>query len=283
MNVKQAVTRYIALKEPVLSPSTTTAYRSIARTHLEAIADISIQAIDNKTLQRWIGDLSQTHTPKTVRNIYGLVVSSIIQFSPGAVFSVRLPAKEKPELYIPTDADIQKLLQHIKGKEIEIAVYLAAFGPMRRGEICAITSEDVKGNFVTVNKSMVHNPDKTWSIKQPKTYAGFREIEYPQFVIDRIQGIEGRLVKGTPDQISNRFNRALRFAGLPHFRFHDLRHYAASIMHAIGVPDVYIMSRGGWSSDRVLKEIYRGELDDQKRQFTNLINGHFESTYQKNS
>lgn len=42
---------------------------------------------------------------------------------------------------------------------------------------------------------------------------------------------------------------------IPHFRFHDLRYYSASIMHAIGVPDVYIMERGGWSSDKTLKKI----------------------------
>ena len=47
----------------------------------------------------------------------------------------------------------------------------------------------------------------------------------------------------------------------PKFRFHDLRHYCASIMHAIGIPDQYIMSRGGWSSDNVMKAVYRNVID----------------------
>lgn len=59
-----------------------------------------------------------------------------------------------------------------------------------------------------------------------------------------IDGIDGRLIKATPDQITHRFLRAIKSSGLPPFRFHDLRHYAASIMHAIGVPDQYIMQRG---------------------------------------
>lgn len=59
------------------------------------------------------------------------------------------------------------------------------------------------------------------------------------------------------------------------FRFHDLRHYSASIMHAIGVPDVYIMERGGWSSDHTLKRIYCGAMDDFSQKFTNLTNEHF--------
>lgn len=123
---------------------------------------------------------------------------------------------------------------------------------------------------------MVLLEDRTWDIKQPKTYAGYRVIDYPDFVISRISGISGRLVKATPDQISHRFERAVKSVGIPnHFRFHDLRLYAASIMHAIGVPDQYIMGLGGWSSDYVLKSVYRNELDDQKKKFSNTINEYF--------
>lgn len=63
---------------------------------------------------------------------------------------------------------------------------------------------------------------------------------------------------------------------IPHFRFHDLRHYSASIMHAIGVPDVYIMERGGWSSDKTLKKIYRNSLSDYQEKYTTKTNAYFE-------
>jgi len=35
-------------------------------------------------------------------------------------------------------------------------------------------------------------------------------------------------------------------------------------MHAIGIPDQYIMARGGCGSDKVLKAIYRGAIDYYK-------------------
>ena len=60
---------------------------------------------------------------------------------------------------------------------VEIAVLLAAFGPMRRGEICALESTDIKGNKVSVTKSMVLGPNQTYCIKQPKTYGSYRTIE----------------------------------------------------------------------------------------------------------
>lgn len=41
--------------------------------------------------------------------------------------------------------------------------------------------------------------------------------------------------------VVKRFTDILKKVGLPHFRFHDLRHYCASIRHALGIPDAYIM------------------------------------------
>ena len=49
------------------------------------------------------------------------------------------------------------------------------------------------------------------------------------------------------------------------------------MMHAIGVPDVYIMQRGGWASDGTLKSIYRGVMDDYKERFTSKVMEHIKN------
>lgn len=69
---------------------------------------------------------------------------------------------------------------------------------------------------------------------------------------------------------------------MQHFRFHDLRHYSASIMHTIGIPDVYIMERGGWSSDSTLKQIYHGSMDDYQKKFTYKTINHFDKIQHEN-
>ena len=188
-----------------------------------------------------------------------------------------LPAKKRPELYCPSDDDVKKLLEHIKGTDLEIAVMLAAFGPLRRGEICALTSDDIHGNTITVSKSMVQGPDNQWYIKQPKTYGSYREIDFPDFVIDRIKDINGKIVNATPSRISGLFIKAITETDVPRFRFHDLRHYAASIMHAIGVPDQYILKRGGWISDNVMKSVYRNAIDSETVKQNKKINDHFKA------
>ena len=70
-------------------------------------------------------------------------------------------------------------------------------------------------------------------------------------------------------------------AGIPHFRFHDLRHYCASVQHALGVPDAYIMQRGGWGNDRVLKEVYRHALKDKVSEMDDKVYKYIESMQQE--
>lgn len=278
MSIRESVRLYIDSKTGVLSQSTLRGYESLYKNYFAAsdVSSLRLQDLDNASIQKWISSLSTKLSPKTVRNAHALLSSTLEVFAPDFRLKTTLPAKKKPDLYVPSDADVKKLLEHIAGRELEIAVLLAAFGPLRRGEICALESSDIHGNIITVRHNMVLGPDKKWHIKQPKTYSGYRELEFPDFVIQRMSGIEGRLVKATPDQITRRFQRAVVYAGLPHFRFHDLRHYAASIMHAIGVQDQYIIARGGWSTDNVMKSIYRGVIADENKKQTKKINKHFE-------
>ena len=267
LTVNEAVNRYMNVKKGVLSPSTN--YLS------GKLGALRLPELDNTAIQIWISDLAEKVSPKTVRNAYGLLSVTLEMFAPDFRVKVTLPAKKKAELYCPSDDDVRKLLNHIKGTELEIAVLLAAFGPLRRGEICALTNADVHGNTIEVNKSMVKGADHEWYIKQPKTYGSYRSVEFPDFVIGKIKNINGPLVKSNPDYITHRFGRVLKTIDIPHFRFHDLRHYSASIMHAIGIPDQYILQRGGWTSDNVMKTVYRNVIDLESVKQNRKINEHF--------
>ena len=163
----------------------------------------------------------------------------------------------------------------IAGTELEKAVLLAALGPLRRGEICALTSDDIKGNMITVRKSMVRDSENKWIIKEPKTFSSYRTVQMPDFVMEKIRDIKGPIISVKPDTLTMQFERIFKDSNIPKFRFHDLRHYSASIMHAIGIPDQYIMQRGGWSTDGIMKAVYRNTIDEQTVRMNAKINQYF--------
>lgn len=271
----QALTDYIAMREPVVSPRTVLNYKRMQKKDLKSLCDSKIADITQELIQEFVNKDIKTHSPKTVRDNHGLIAAVIKQERPEFALNTVLPKQIRPQLYIPSDEDVKKLIALAADTDLELPILLAAFGPMRRGEICALDTEYINGNIVHVCKNMVLAPDKSWVIKSPKSYAGDRFIDYPDFVAEKWKGLSGRITKLSPDNLSNRFARLLNNSGIPHFRFHDLRHYSASIQHALGIPDAYIMSRGGWGNDGVLKNVYRHSMTGKTQEMNNIANTYF--------
>lgn len=283
LTVYDAVRRYIDIKERVLSPSTVRGYELYLKKRIAPISRESIHAITQTQVQRWINALADDGcSPKYIKNVYGLFASAVA-YSGGQAFAVSFPASVSPALHTPCDEEMRVLLEHIKDRpELLTAVLLAAFGSMRRGEICALTSVDFTGNRVRVTKSMVRDKEGIWIIKPtPKTDESNREIVLPSFVMESITLPEtGRVVPLHPEQISNRFRRAVRSSGCGHtFRFHDLRHYYVSIAHALGVPDAYIMQMGGWRTDNIMHRVYRDTLPDMMAKEQDKMTEHFRDVF----
>ena len=275
MTYGEALDKYIENRSSILSPGTIREYKRSRKRDLKELMPIKLADLNQQLIQTAINNESLKHSPKSVRNMHGLLSAVLRTYRPDFALNTTLPKKVRPKLYVPTEADIQHLMDHVKNTEMELPVLLAAFGPMRRGEICALNSDHVNGNIVYVEFSMALNDKNEWVIKKPKSYAGERYIQFPDFVADKMKHKQGRIVNLLPFQISNHFSDLLIKAGLPHFRFHDLRHYCASIQHAIGIPDAYIMQRGGWGNDGVLKEVYRHVMEEKTAEMNQKANEHF--------
>ena len=296
MTVEEVMKKYINLKEKVLSPSTIKNYDQILRTSLDDIRMLTAGDLTTPIVQAWINVLAARNSPKYVRNANGLLQSAL-KFSGLPGISVTLPAPVEFTPHVPDDTEVKKLIDYITDTtyedtrrdmrpryELKVAVMLAAFGSLRRGEICALRTDDFDREHLTVriSKDVVKDKDGYWVTKPtPKTSTSNRTVELPQFVFDAIDfSRPGTIIKGTPDQISNRFRRAVRFSRVKFkFRFHDLRHYYVSIAHALGVPDAYIMEMGGWRTDRTMKRVYRSTLADRAKTERDKMTSHFSDMF----
>ena len=277
-----AYARYIEIKKNTLSPATVREYSRAAKADFPELMPLRLSRLTQEAVQSAVNVMSANHSPKSVRNAHGLLSAVLSMFAPEIRLNTRLPQSRKPDLYVPTEQEVEKLVRSIRGTELEKAVLLAAFGSLRRSECSALMISDIEGDIIHVNKAIVLGADKQWTLKQPKSKAGYRDIKMPGFVIERLKPApNGRIVNIMPVTITDYFADARRKFNLPHFRFHDLRHYQASILHAKGVPDKYIMERGGWSTDSTLKNIYQHTMSDKRKQVEEEIVQRFEDSHKK--
>lgn len=279
LTVEECIARYIDAKESVLSPVTVRNYRIMQRQHYDSIGALKVSDLTSEDLQRFVSNMNLTRSAKTVRNSFALLQAAISMHT-DTKYRVTLPAKKEPVRNIPTDAEVKRMID-TANNTLKIALILAAVGTLRAGEVCGLTFGDIdrRKQIIHVHRDMVKAPDNSWILKDhPKTSSSDRYIPLPKNVIDILGDgypLE-RVYPFTPNSIEHGFAKLKKKLGLK-CRFHDLRHYAASIMHAIGIPDVYIMERGGWKSDTVLKSVYRNSLSDQSRKFQDQANDHFSS------
>lgn len=276
LTVSEAVTKYIQSKESVLSPATIRTYEQIAKTHLTTIGPVMIDTVTNADLQNWISKLSVKLSAKTVKNVYTLVTSAISLYTEKS-FKVTLPTRVPHQYSIPTDADVSQLIQEAR-PDLKIAIVLGSCG-LRRGEVCALKYMDILRDFsaIYIHSDIVLDKNKKWIYKDmPKTSDSVRSVELPPQVIQMLGDgdPDAFIISSTPAAISDAFSRLRNRLGMS-CRFHDLRHYSVSIMHAIGIPDQYIMQRHGFSSDAVLKKVYRNPLSDKSNEFTAKTNDYF--------
>ena len=276
LTIGKATEQYINNRLSILSPTTVRTYKGIAANQISKISKLKIDSITQEQVQVFINSIAGTISPKTIRNVHGLLNAVIRTYRPNFSLKTDLPKKVQPDIHIPSDGEVRQLISYAKGSELEVPILLAAFGPMRRGEICALKADDVNGNIVQVKNAMVKAPDGSWVIKAPKTYSSDRYIEFPGFVIELLPK-KGNITDLHPNMITDRFANLLKKAGLKHFRFHDLRHYSASILHAMGIPDKYIMERGGWSTSSTLKTVYQHTMRGKNKEINNKINRYFET------
>jgi integrase len=194
-------------------------------------------------------------------------------------------------------------LDAAKGERFE-ALYAAALAVgLRMGEALGLRWQDVDldRRTLTVNRILERigrGQGSTLQLVEPKTSRSRRTVNLPEAVVKalkahKVRQLEERLVAGSrwrdsglvfPSRIGtpyephdlHDFKRLLVIkAGLPDMRFHDLRHSAASLMLAQGIPLRSIQDILGHSSIALTANLYAHVGEQLRREAADAMDAVF--------
>ncbi|MBO8183643.1 MAG: tyrosine-type recombinase/integrase [Archaeoglobus sp.] len=206
------------------------------------------------------------------------------------------PKAEKYKIKVYDEEKFTELLNAVEGTDDEVPIVLAGGLGMRRGEVFGLRWSDVSFQKGTITVEQQLLPTKEGLIfKKPKTEDSIRTIEVPDYILSILKRhqkrqTENKLFFGpeykdynlvcckpngepiNPSTYSHIFARILKKHGLEHIRFHDLRHFNATIMLKYNVPVKVASKRLGHSTTAITQDIYQHVLTDMDKEAAEKLN-----------
>ena len=239
--------------------------------HRPPLGALAIGRITAVEVQPWLARLHGTDlSPNTVAKAYR-VLSGVLDGAVDARLIARSPCTLKgagterhDEIQIATPEQVAALAAAV-GPRWEALVFTAAYGGLRWGELAGLRRRDVDlaANTIAVTRKLAEVNGQL-SFGPPKSAAGRRTIGIPSFVarslavhIDlyALPGIDGLVFPSADSQPMRRSNFRRRVwepataeVGMSGFRFHDLRHTAATLAASSGTSLKALMARIGHAS-----------------------------------
>jgi len=281
LTLSAAVDRYIDSRRATVSPSTVATYEKKKRLYFQALMDKNIHAITEEQLQAEVnGMVSRGLSAKTVKDTVHFY-TSVLQYNGHTIDSARLslPQIQASPYSVLTKEEIKRLLAALPGDPCELQILLALWLGLRRSEIMALEKQDfdLAHKTVTISKAIVRNEKGEWVTKGTKTALSARVIACPDYILRLVEKRpSGLLYTNDANYILKCLHRLCKQHGLPAVRLHDLRHINASIGLMLGVPDKYMMERGGWSGTDTMKYRYEHTYSEAKADADKTINNFFD-------
>ena len=278
-----------------VKPSTVAAYKSIVKNHLKpGLGAIRLDELNAHTIQSLYNRLGDTRSPKTVKNVHGIlhkalqqaVINRYIPFNPAE--ACVLPRAERKELKPLDDALISAFLKAVKGHQFEDLFRVALFTGIREGEILGLCWD-----VVDLDKGTIHiirqlqKISGEWVLVTTKNSKG-RTITLAPFVVQILrtvkhQQLENRLRYGdcwensgfvftnelgqhlNRHTVLKHFKKIMAQIGSPETRFHDLRHSYAVASIRSGDDIKTVQENLGHATAAFTLNVY-GHVTDQMKQ-----------------
>jgi len=255
---------------PDLRPRTVMQYESLLKCHLiPTFGNRSIADVTPSQVRVWYSSLS-AKSPGAAKSAYR-VLRAIFNTAVHDERRLRNPCQiagagsdRTSERPVPTVAQVAALTEAMP-ESLRLAVTLAAWGGLRRGEVLALRRKDIDplGSSVRVERALSELSDGTLIFADPKTDAGIRTVHLPDFAISEAMHHMDSFVKADPNallftgrggvpvrpkSLASPYQKARASLGLDHIRFHDLRHFSLTMAAVTGASTKELMRRGGHST-----------------------------------
>lgn len=273
---------------PELAVRTIELYSWLLERYIEpAFGSVALNAVTPASVRSWNSSQARAH-PTTAAKAYRLL-SSIFRTAVDDEILSRNPcqvrgaaAERAPERPIATMQEVEQLALQMP-EDLRIAVLLAAWCQLRRGEVRGLRRRDIDlANCVlSVNETRTNTMSGRTVVKPPKTRAGRRDVAIPPNVIEALVDHLDRFVGDDPDTLivgaTNRslgiaWRRARSAANKSDLRFHDLRHSGLTWAAETGASLAELMRRAGHVSQSAAIR-YRHATDQRDRALANALAG----------
>ena len=232
ITLKSACERYIEQSRGRIKPSVVQGYESIVKSGFPELLNTRIDQITEKSLQaavdaecKRISVKGKPYAPKTIANRWMFIAAVLHQYVPALRTDVRLPEVRQNPVQILTP---EQVYSAVKGTEIELPVLLSMWLSFSMSELRGLTkSKSISNGQISVVETVVDIKGKPVRDSGGKEEKRTRTLDLPPYLAPLIDQVEGDVIVQT---LSKRFYALLRKAGLPHIKFHCLRHINASIM-----------------------------------------------------
>jgi integrase len=221
----------------------------------------------------------------TVRNLHLVLAQALAQAvrwglidrSPAA--GATPPRARHPESMVVDPVLGARILAAVTGTPMELPAAVALATGMRRGEILALRWADLDPGYTTVQvRRSLQASGEGLHFVEPKTRRSRRSVALPSFLgpylVRQRQDQERRRAACSvwmdadlvidsgegrprhPDTLSSGWYRFLKSSGLPHVRFHDLRHAHATLLLLHRVHPKVVSERLGHASVGITLDTY---------------------------